>query len=352
MALPSHIVGEGTPESPYILTCWKDLYSISSSGLNLKYYKFVDNYVEDLSETYPDGYVPRVHLTTNTSSTTEQTTNASEIDFNNAVFSNGRFDGFRVASCRSSDKINNANTVLKKITLLNIVDTGNYDGIIHNDHSAANSEWLTPITLDQCYLEIEGSSQYSGLLNRAYITRYTGYSYIKRSNIILKGSEIIGASWNITDTVINFKDVILSNTIKVDLYNTSGGSTVHTYAGMWPEKRALITQKGDEVLAPYVKDVVIFGSVRTDTSLPTALMFNCKSNVILDIECDQLILYAAQLAVAYNKEKTELPSSKVNGKYVVNSEFTVENVSALTLDEIKDTTKLYEAGFPTKHTNI
>lgn len=346
MALPGHITGAGTQENPYMLTCWNDLYEIKNEGSSRKYYKFIDGVQENLDNLYPLGNIPEVVLAPDGNNVN---TYASEIDFNGATFFNGRFNGFRLAACTSSDDKDLASTVLKNLNLINVGDTGLYHGLFHYCSMVEPREYMCPITLDGCRLVIEGLSTNSGFLQRGFITMYTGFSYIKRCNITLKGTEILGASWNIFDSILFFDDVLLDKSADVKHYQSPGSFTTTGFALMRPVASNTLTFTGTNVLAPHLNDCTVYGKVRTTLDLPTALIFAPQDRVIFDIECDNLLLYRSETAVAYNSDKTAQPVVSASGKDIIyESEYTIANLHPLTSDEIQDLNKLYEIGFPVK----
>jgi hypothetical protein len=341
--------GTGTQTDPYILTSWKDLYEIENRPLN-SYYKFKEGVSENLDNLYPDGKVPEVILGDYSNRY------INEIDFNGATFTNGRFDGFSLTCYSASTHVNieDARTFIKNLNLINVGDTGAKNGIFHYKYMTDTLEYLCPITIDGCRLVIEGLSSSSGLLQRGMITRYTGYSIIKRCNITLKGTEIFGASWDISDSIIFFDDVLLNKSCDIYTYDHndqySDSSTAKTYATMCPVIKNQDSWTGGNVLSPALADCTVYGKVRTSLGIPTALIFSPSDRVIFDIECDNLLFYRSTTAVAYNVDKTAKPYISIDrgDKIIQDGDFSLKNLYPLTSDEIKDANKLYEIGFPVK----
>lgn len=333
--------GTGTQTDPYILTCWNDLYEIFN--LPNSYYKFAEGVSENLDNLYPDGNVPEVIL--------GQSANryVSEIDFNGATFTNGRFAGFNLTAYKTPTSVDTGTTrtVIKNLNLINVGDT---NGIFHYDHMTDPHEYLCPITLDGCRLVVEGLSTNAGFLQRGIVTQYTGASEIKRCNITLKGTEMLGASWSISDSIIFFDDVLLDKSCNIDTFDSEDSSSVKTYATMCPVKKDYDVWSGDHVLSPFLTDCTIYGKVRTASGVPTALVFSPGDRVIFDIECDNLLFYRSITAVAYNVDKTTEPfiSTLYDNKIISGGAYSLTNLYSLTSDEIKDTNKLYEIGFPVK----
>lgn len=335
--------GSGTQTDPFILTSWKDLYEIKNQALN-SYYKFAEGVSENLDNLYPDGNVPEVII--------GETSNryVSEIDFNGATFVNGRFAGFNLTAYKTPTSVDTVSTrtVIKNLNLINVGDT---NGIFHYDYMTDPYEYLCPITLDGCRLVVEGLSTNAGFLQRGIVTQYTGGSEINRCNITLKGTEIFGASWSISDSIIFFDDVLLDKSCNVYTYNPgTDNSSAKTYATMCPVKKDYYDWSGDHVLSPFLTDCTVYGKVRTASGVPTALIFSPGDRVIFDIECDNLLFYRSVTAVAYNVDKTAEPyiSNYRDDKIIVDGAYSLTNLYPLTSDEIKDANKLYEIGFPVK----
>lgn len=323
--------GSGTTTDPYILTCWKDLYLISSYRNN--YFKFIDNYFEDLSETYTSGEVPEVNLV----NVNYGVTAASEIDFNGATFINGRLNGFKIKTFTSGD-ISSITINLKNLNMFNCIDTGTHGGFIHGSEPYdTDSTVYMVLSLHRCNLEIEGENRKSILIhkNKRHLASAPGLS-MDCCKITLKGMETLGESIIMNDCIINYDNVLLDSTTQMN-YTSDGSVHSKTVAApIFPDNN--ITLSGNKVNVPFVKNSIFTGSVRTNGDAETALFFYAYDNVIIDVKCDNIVFRNANAAIAVSKATNILK--------IENHATIAENsIHIATPEDITNREKLYEWGF-------
>lgn len=335
--------GTGDQTNPYILTCWNDLYSIT--WYRTSYFKFVDNYFEDLSITYPSGNVPEVPLFY---SGDDLYTAAAEIDFNGATFINGRFDGFKIASLFTSNWLSDITMTIKNLNIKNMQDTGQKGGFLHCTRIGDTPETVyTPVTILGCDLEIEGETSDSTFLYRnAQSSRWTGSFEIRESRITLKGYETLSATLRIYDSIINYNNVIFSKTTNIIYYDAENNQHNETFATHMPPKAVEDTYDNDTYISFSVRNALFTGSLRS-SGAPTAHYITPQDNVIWDVKCDKVIIGSANAAIAINTDKVGeivIADGKQND---VNKDAIHEGSSA----DIINRDKLYEWGFGIRPNN-
>lgn len=335
--------GTGTQTDPYILTCWNDLYLVTNH--RTAYFRFVDNYFEDLSVTYPSGNVPEVPLFYYGD---DLYTAATEIDFNGATFVNGRFDGFKIASKLFNSWLSDITMTIKNLNIKNIQDTGQKGGFLHCTKIGDTTETVyTPVTILGCDLEIEGETPDSAFLYRNIQTSvWTGSFEIRESRLTLKGYETLSATLRIYDSIINYNNVIFSKTTTIVYYDMENNLHTETLATHMPPKATEDTYDADTYISFSVRNVLFTGSLRS-SGAPTAHFINPQDNVIWDVKCDKVIIGSANAAIAINTDKVDeivIADGKQND---VNKEVVHEGSSA----DIINRDKLYEWGLSIRPSN-
>lgn len=349
MALPEHISGVGTETNPFILTCWKDLYYIKDCETNGAFWKFVDNYSEDLGVTYPSGMVPEVELIFSGYGFLHGT-----IDFNNVMFKNGRFEGFAVYGSASSDE---SHLILKNMKFINFADTGN-DTVSHKYrkgfiHSYQSSTYYALIDIYDSVLEIEGLSPESILFN----TPYTDEAYwderyydemcfhVYNSNIVLKGYEALaGNQVYFHDCIVNYDSVKLSRAMTV--YGVQDKETWTTPETKIAVEQLYITTESaayDRALGICIfYDSLITGKIVSNVPDAKSAFYHRLIRSIVDVECDTLYSPQASTPVVVNTDKC--PIISYMGSYYDEDDY-IRDAVGVTSEQLVDVEYLSGLGY-------
>lgn len=328
--------GSGSSSDPYILNCWNDLYEIEN--YRNAYFRFVDNYVEDLSKTYPNGNVPRVNLVyTGRSGYTA----CSALDFNGATFMNGRISGFRVEVKTTTSWLSDITMTIQNLNMRNCIDVG--DGLFYaRTYFNQSTTTYAPITFLNCDIEIIGETMTSAFFRKdTYGYADPGGATIRECRIILGGTETLGACFHVEDSIIDFNDVLLPYSVPFKYTDPGVGDYVETFAmpiapGDSPDASTGYYEN-PHLIDIQIKNSVIKGSVRTNDDCPTALILWGYDNVIVDVKCDWIFLrhLNSSIIAICNAGKIQKMNSGI-------SSIIVHEASE---EDIKNRDKLYEWGF-------
>ena len=339
------ITGTGSSTDPYIVNNWAELVSaaVITHGTSKIYIKFKDGVVEDLSNT----------------SKTVYNIFAINVDFNGAIFYNGRF-GIVFADKRtlSSSDVYNEDIYITNGTFLNFRVTesfmkATYNKSGHIGFKIANS--VLDIYLDN---------------DRAYFWEYAAYAgvfrYCDNSRLTVHGMGNIGANAIFRDSIIELDLVAKQNIPSMNsnglnmIYKIEGSSEEinHTTPLRCNERLTTASDTNDKYPVKtrntlYI-DSLVRGRIRNmDGVEGDTLYLCCSENSIIEVECTYLCTVRASSHNIINKDKTT-PLYYIKGKIekdrdtIYDATVSPNNVFSRTTSEIRDENVLYNLGFSVK----
>lgn len=338
------ITGTGSSTDPFIVSDWAELVSAAATtGIAKVYIKFREGVVEDLSDT----------------SQTVYNSYAINVDFNGAIFYNGRFEiVFEDTRNVYDSQVYNNDIYITNGTFLNFRVTKSFmKAVGYNGYQIGFR--ITRSVLD-IYLD---NSQTFFWQDKAY----TGvYKYCDNSRLTIHGMGNIGGHAIFNDSIVELDLIAKQNIPSMDssdvnmIYKIEGSSEEIEHATPLRCSERLLAASNTNNDYPirtsnvlYIDSLVI-GRIRNmDGVEGDTLYLCCSENSIIEVECTYLCTVHAVGNNLINNDKTT-PLYYIKGKIQKDSSSTYERtvspsyVFSRSTSEIRNDNVLYELGFSVK----
>lgn len=338
------ITGTGSSTDPFIVSNWSELVSAAATtGIAKVYIKFKEGVVEDLSDN----------------SQTVYNTQPINVDFNGAIFYNGKFGiVFEDGRTVGYGTVYNEHIYITNGAFLNFKVTNSFmkaTGTNGNQIGFRITQSVLDIYLDNDQTYFWQYNAYTGVLR-----------YCDNSRLTVHGIGSIGGHAVFRDSIVELDLVAKQDIPSMDssginmIYKTEDSSEEINHTAPLRCSERLLTASDSDSKYPvrtrnilYI-DSLVKGRIRNmDGVEGDTLYLCCSENSIIEVECTYLCTVHAAGHNLVNKDKTT-PLYYIKGKIQKDSSSTYErtvslnNVFSRSTSEIRNDNVLYELEFSVK----